>query len=161
MYTVTVAPRVGKEIGKIASDQRPRVWAAIMALGENPRPHNAAPLTGRPGWKLRVGNYRVIYTVDDRERVVTIQDFGNRRDIYRWRIRMMETTVKYIEDRNGEPVAVVMAIDEYRQLLDKLEELESIVAFDDAMASDETPISLEEAMALSGTPLLERDNTPL
>ena len=68
--------------------------------------------------------------------------------------------MKYIEDANGNPVQVVLEIDDYRRLLDRLEELESIAAFDAAMAADEPVMSLQEAMEQSGIPRLEQEDAP-
>ncbi len=63
-----------------------RVHVAIDGLGENPRPSGVIPLLvqGRRGaYRLRVGNYRVIYTVDDSRLVVLVVDLGHRFEIYR------------------------------------------------------------------------------
>jgi mRNA interferase RelE/StbE len=55
----------------------------MYALRENPRPAKCLKLTGREGWRIRVRNYRVIYKIDDSEKLVTILHVGHRRDIYR------------------------------------------------------------------------------
>ncbi|HEX4045352.1 MAG TPA: type II toxin-antitoxin system RelE/ParE family toxin [Gammaproteobacteria bacterium] len=52
-----------------------------MAL--NPRPINAKKLTGRPVWRIRIGNYRVIYEITDHICHVLVLDVGHRKDIYR------------------------------------------------------------------------------
>jgi mRNA interferase RelE/StbE len=59
-----------------------RVRDAIRSLSANPRPHGCVKLTGRSGLRIRVGDYRVIYEVDDGQRVVTVLHVGHRRDVY-------------------------------------------------------------------------------
>ena len=52
-------------------------------LVRNPGPAGRLALTGRAGWRIRVGNYRVIYEIDDVQHTVTILHVGHRRDVYR------------------------------------------------------------------------------
>ncbi|MDQ3637697.1 MAG: type II toxin-antitoxin system RelE/ParE family toxin [Actinomycetota bacterium] len=59
------------------------MYEAIEGLREEPRPPGCRKLSDREGWRLRVGVYRVIYEVDDDQRVVTVLQVGHRRDIYR------------------------------------------------------------------------------
>ncbi|MGO8789576.1 MAG: type II toxin-antitoxin system RelE family toxin [Terriglobia bacterium] len=59
-----------------------RVRDAIRALAEDPRPPNCLKLTGRDGWRLRVGDFRVVYEIDDKQRNVTVFHIGHRRDVY-------------------------------------------------------------------------------
>ncbi len=56
---------------------------AIAALAENPRPYGCIKLTDRDGWRIRVGNNRVIYEISGGQLLVTVVRVGNRRDIYR------------------------------------------------------------------------------
>ncbi len=65
-----------------------RLKEAILKLAENPRPTGCKKLIGREGWRIRVGNYRVIYEIiyeinDDREKKVLILHIGHRKDVYR------------------------------------------------------------------------------
>lgn len=60
-----------------------KVKNSICELGDEPRPEGCRKLTGRDGWRIRVGNHRVIYEIDDTNRIVTILHIGHRRDIYR------------------------------------------------------------------------------
>jgi mRNA interferase RelE/StbE len=55
---------------------------AIASLAENPRPSGCKKLVGREGWRIRIGNYRVIFEIDDVKREVTVMHIGHRRDIY-------------------------------------------------------------------------------
>lgn len=56
---------------------------AIRNLAEEPRPAGSKKLTGRAGWRIRVGSFRVVYEIDDPNRVVTVLHIGHRRDVYR------------------------------------------------------------------------------
>ena len=61
----------------------PLIISAITALSDNPRPSGAVRLVGRSGWRVRIGNYRVLYQIDDKNRIVTIVSVSHRRDVYR------------------------------------------------------------------------------
>ncbi|WP_404980652.1 type II toxin-antitoxin system RelE family toxin [Carboxydichorda subterranea] len=60
-----------------------RVRDAIRELAANPRPPDGRKLTGREGWRIRVGDYRVIYEIDDTRHRITVLHVGHRRDVYR------------------------------------------------------------------------------
>jgi mRNA interferase RelE/StbE len=61
-----------------------RIDARILALANNPRPRGTERIRGtRGGLRLRVGDYRILYSVDDAQQVVTIGRVGHRRDVYR------------------------------------------------------------------------------
>ena len=81
-YTVLILRRAQKELARLPSGVYERVRDAIRALGQNPRPAGCLKLTGREGWRIRVGNYRVIYEVDDEQQSVTVLHVGHRRDVY-------------------------------------------------------------------------------
>lgn len=59
-----------------------RIDAAIRGLAEEPRPVGAVKLTGLDAMRLRVGNYRVIYVVDDTVAIVSVTKIGHRREVY-------------------------------------------------------------------------------
>jgi mRNA interferase RelE/StbE len=67
----------------VLSEAYERVRDAIRALGQDPRPPGSRQLAGRDGWRLRVGDYGVIYDIDDAQHVVTVLHIGHRRDVYR------------------------------------------------------------------------------
>ena len=56
--------------------------AAIALLAEDPRPPASRPLRGRPAWRVRVGDYRVIYTIEDDVLLIVLVTLGHRPDIY-------------------------------------------------------------------------------
>ena len=55
----------------------------MRALQENPRPPGCKKLRDRQGWRVRFGHYRIIYKIDDTQKIVTIVEVGHRREIYR------------------------------------------------------------------------------
>ena len=59
-----------------------RSQAAVALLAEDPRPPASRPLRGRPAWRVRVGDYRVIYTIEDDVLLVVVVTLGHRRDVY-------------------------------------------------------------------------------
>jgi mRNA interferase RelE/StbE len=61
----------------------PLIIAAITALSDNPRPSGATKLVNRPEWRVRVGNYRILYRIDDKNKTVIIASISYRPDVYR------------------------------------------------------------------------------
>jgi mRNA interferase RelE/StbE len=82
-YTVFILRRAQKELAQLPREVYVHIRDAIRDLEQEPRPHASAKLTGREGWRIRVGDYRVIYEIDDQQRVVTVLHIGHRRDVYR------------------------------------------------------------------------------
>jgi mRNA interferase RelE/StbE len=64
-------------------DTQARVNAAIARLAENPQPFGSKKLTAKEGYRLRVGDYRVLYRIDDGARTVTVYRVKSRGDVYR------------------------------------------------------------------------------
>ncbi|NLG70168.1 MAG: type II toxin-antitoxin system RelE/ParE family toxin [Firmicutes bacterium] len=82
-YSVFILRRAQKEMAALPLEVYPRVRDAIRDLADDPRPPGVRKLAGRDGWRLRVGDYRVIYDVDDESRRITVLHIGHRRDVYR------------------------------------------------------------------------------
>ncbi|PSR00552.1 MAG: type II toxin-antitoxin system mRNA interferase toxin, RelE/StbE family [Bacteroidetes bacterium QS_9_68_14] len=83
-HEVFLLRRAQKALSKIGPGRDyERLQEAIWELGDDPKPHGSIKLSGRDGRRIRVGNYRVIYEIDDDAREVTVLDVGHRRDIYR------------------------------------------------------------------------------
>jgi mRNA interferase RelE/StbE len=68
---------------KLSTGVYDRVDGAILALADDPRPPGCTTLRGRDDWLIRVGNYRVVYGIDDEKRAVEILNVTHRRDVYR------------------------------------------------------------------------------
>lgn len=81
-YTVSLSKRAQKELDKLSDAVAQPILQAIGNLEDNPRPHGCKKLKGRNGYRIRIGNYRVIYEVSDTELFVDVVDLGHRRDIY-------------------------------------------------------------------------------
>lgn len=81
-YRIELRPAAVRALKKIDHQDRARIRGAIALLGENPRPPGAKALEGRDGLRVRVGNYRIIYTVQDDVLVVVVVNLGHRRDVY-------------------------------------------------------------------------------
>jgi mRNA interferase RelE/StbE len=64
-YWVFFLPRAGREFAALSKSDFERVKRAIDGLAENPRPVNCQKLKGRDGWRIRAGNYRVVYDIGD------------------------------------------------------------------------------------------------
>ncbi len=68
---------------RLHGSTRDRVREAIDALAGNPRPHGAVTLAGRDDYRIRVGDQRIVYAVDDAERLVVVARIAHRREVYR------------------------------------------------------------------------------
>jgi mRNA interferase RelE/StbE len=82
-YTILMLRRAQRELAKLPIEAYEPIRDAIYALAETSRPPACLKLKNREGWRIRIGDYRVIYEIDDEQKVVTVLDVGNRRDIYR------------------------------------------------------------------------------
>ncbi len=82
-YSVEILPRAVKQLEKLPPEVYPRIRNALVGLANEPRPSGCLKLRGREGWRLRVGDYRVIYEIDDESRRIVVLDIGHRREIYR------------------------------------------------------------------------------
>lgn len=82
-YSIEITRDALKVLGKLDKPVRRRVQAAIDELQHEPRPAGMIALQGQKGvYRIRVGDYRVLYTIRDSELVVLIVDLGHRREIY-------------------------------------------------------------------------------
>jgi mRNA interferase RelE/StbE len=85
-YRLSIPRRVGKQIGSLQPRDRNRVDAAILALEEDPWPHGSTKLQGRQDeYRIRVGDYRIVYAVDDEAELVEVLRVAHRREVYRRR----------------------------------------------------------------------------
>lgn len=82
-YRVEFTTAAARQVRKLPRPARDRVLEAISGLREDPRPPAAKKLVGeQTAWRVRFGDYRVIYDVFDGELVVTVVRAGHRRDVY-------------------------------------------------------------------------------
>jgi mRNA interferase RelE/StbE len=82
-YRVTLKSSAEKEFLRLPDPVSVRIFPRIKALATNPRPQGCKKLKGgRDEWRIRVGDYRVIYTVDDEEKIVKVTRIAHRREVY-------------------------------------------------------------------------------
>lgn len=82
VYFINFSRQAFKELEKIPDPFYLNIKQAIINLSENPRPNGLKKLEGRDGYRIRVGNYRIIYNIFDKEVVIDIISIGHRKDIY-------------------------------------------------------------------------------
>lgn len=83
-YTVTFTRAALKELNKLDKPLRHRILAAITLLEENPRPDGVKKLAGdENAWRIRIGDYRVLYEIHDGQLLVVIFRAAHRREVYR------------------------------------------------------------------------------
>ena len=82
-YSVDIHSPAKKGLSRLPENVQTRIARSMLALADNPRPPGIVKLSGRDAWRIRVGDYRVIYTIDDPRKEVVIYPIGHRREIYR------------------------------------------------------------------------------
>lgn len=80
-YRIELRPAAIRALKQIDHQHRDRIRGAIALLAEDPRPPGAKALHGRPGFRVRVGDYRIIYMIEDDVLFVVVA-LGHRREIY-------------------------------------------------------------------------------
>lgn len=81
-YTAVLSKKAQKQLDKLSDNIAEPIIDAIAGLEENPRPVGYKKLKGRDGYRIRTGNYRIIYDIFDTELIVDIITLGHRKDIY-------------------------------------------------------------------------------
>ena len=81
-YRVEVKRSAVKEIEALSSRDMKAVLDKISSLADNPRPHNCQKLSGREQYRIRRGNYRILYYIEDDILIVYIVKVGHRKDVY-------------------------------------------------------------------------------
>ena len=83
-YTVLLRPSAERDRRNLPPEIRRRITDALLSLETDPRPPGAAKLTGRSNrWRIRVGDYRLIYVIDDAPLQVLVVRIAHRREVYR------------------------------------------------------------------------------
>lgn len=80
---IEVRPAALRSLRKVHPQDRKRIEAAILLLSRDPRPPAARVLVGRDGFRVRIGNYTIIYAVRDDVLLVVVVTLGHRSEIYR------------------------------------------------------------------------------
>ena len=82
-YKLLIKPSAAKDLQALPKKDRQRVVTKIQGLAQDPRPPGCEKLSGHDLYRVRQGNYRILYTVHDAELVVVIISIGHRREVYR------------------------------------------------------------------------------
>lgn len=82
-YSVEILRSAQKQLARLDRTSQTRIIDTIRSLSATPRPVGTKKLSGREAWRVRVGNYRVIYEIHDKRLLVLIVALGDRKDIYR------------------------------------------------------------------------------
>ena len=81
-YRIEMRPAAVRALRRLDPTLRPRIQGAIALLADDPRPPASRPLRGRPGYRVRVGDYRIIYTISDDVLLIVVVALGHRREDY-------------------------------------------------------------------------------
>lgn len=82
-YAVLIERYAQKQIMKLDKQIIPAIKSAIASLADNPRPYGYKKLKGEEAFRIRVGDYRIIYEIDDGKIIITVVSVGHRKDIYK------------------------------------------------------------------------------
>ena len=83
IYSILIMRGAQKELSGLPKTAYERAKDAIRRLADDPRPRGSRKLSGRDGWRIRVGDYRVIYEIDDKNKSLTVLHIGSRQDVYK------------------------------------------------------------------------------
>lgn len=81
-YSIFLTPRAARDYRKLPKEVQERISQALEKLRENPRPHGCEKVKGFDGWRIRIGDYHVIFKIDDENKTVTVTRIGHRKDVY-------------------------------------------------------------------------------
>ena len=82
-FQVIIKKSVEKELDSLSAKLRERIIQRLLALEENPRPQGVKKLQGEESYRLRIGDYRALYSIDDKKKEVLVYAVGHRREVYR------------------------------------------------------------------------------
>ena len=82
-YTLLIQPKAERTLSSLPRNEFLQVDSRILSLKDNPRPPGCKKLKGREGWRIRSGDYRIVYDINDAQRTVLIRDVLHRKDAYR------------------------------------------------------------------------------
>ncbi|MDQ2805942.1 MAG: type II toxin-antitoxin system RelE/ParE family toxin [Chloroflexota bacterium] len=83
IYKVGYTRRAQKQLDGLPANIRSAIYDAVVALAQNPRPPGCRKLHGEESWRIRVGDYRAIYDIDDPAGTVTVTRIAHRSTVYR------------------------------------------------------------------------------
>jgi mRNA interferase RelE/StbE len=82
-YKIEIKKSAAKELNNLPSNDLKKIIQKIQNLAENPRPHDCKKLTGEEKYRIRSGDYRILYLIEDNVLIIYVVRVGHRRDVYR------------------------------------------------------------------------------
>ena len=82
-WQIEISRDARKEFERLPSQVQVRITNAILALEQNPFPHGCKKLKNRDGFRIRIGDYRVLYFADTKSKKIVVGVIGHRREVYR------------------------------------------------------------------------------
>jgi mRNA interferase RelE/StbE len=83
MYTIELRRRAQRALDRLPEADFQALIEAMKQLAQTPRPRGIEKVKSTGSWRIRKGDYRIIYAIDDKQRLVTVVRIGHRREIYR------------------------------------------------------------------------------
>ncbi|NOX84390.1 MAG: type II toxin-antitoxin system RelE/ParE family toxin [Chlorobi bacterium] len=85
IYKIQIKPSAKKELFKLPGKDLKKVVLKIKSLSKNPRPSGCEKLSGEEKYRVRQGNYRIVYLIDDKQLTIIVIKIGHRKDVYKKR----------------------------------------------------------------------------
>jgi len=83
-YTVKLKRSAEKELDHLPTKIHNKVISILLSLKENPFPRNSKKLRGREGYRIRVGDYRILYLIDESDKSIEVVSVAHRKEVYRY-----------------------------------------------------------------------------
>jgi len=83
VYRVELRRLAKKALGRLQRREQTKIIAALLKLESDPRPRGVEKVRSTELWRIREGDYRLVYYIDDEAKTITVVRIGHRRDIYR------------------------------------------------------------------------------
>ncbi|MCD6423528.1 MAG: type II toxin-antitoxin system RelE/ParE family toxin [Elusimicrobia bacterium] len=83
MYKIKIISQAQKDLNKLKGKIFEQIKRKIFALGAAPRPSGCEKLTGKGGYRIRVRDFRILYRIDDRMKIIFIYRIKHRKEVYR------------------------------------------------------------------------------
>ena len=83
LYVVVIRSSAAKELRKLPAPIREQVSELIDSVAGDPRPHGVKKMAKMDAWRIEIGDYRVVYSIANKQLVIEIIKAGNRREVYR------------------------------------------------------------------------------
>ena len=84
-YKIQIKPSAKKELGKLQKKDLQKVVNKIRSLSSDPRPTGCEKLSDEEKYRIRQGNYRIVYSIEDKQLIVIVVKIGHRKDVYKKR----------------------------------------------------------------------------